>query len=111
MWFIFTTRANQPPNPPIITGPDKGKVRTTYDYNFTAIDPDGDKLKFKWYVYPEAGTYKEKIYIIDDTDSIARVIIPKDASGKQIHIVLEVADTNRIASLFDYRRIVINVGN
>ncbi len=46
MWFIFTTRANQPPNPPIITGPDKGKVRTTYDYNFTAIDPDGDKLYY-----------------------------------------------------------------
>ena len=30
-------------------------------------------------------------------------------SGKQIHIILEVRDKNAIGSLYDYRRIVIDV--
>jgi len=37
---------NQPPNPPTITGPAKGKVRVATDYNFTAIDPDGDEVYY-----------------------------------------------------------------
>jgi hypothetical protein len=45
-WCTFTTRANQPSNPPTITGPVKGKVGTAYDYNFIAIDPDGDEVYY-----------------------------------------------------------------
>jgi|GEM_PF-2842988 len=35
---------NQKPNPPVITGPLSGKIRTIYGYNFTLTDPDGDSL-------------------------------------------------------------------
>ena len=45
-WYTFTTQANQPPDLPIITGPTKGKVRSTTSYNFTAIDPDGDGVYY-----------------------------------------------------------------
>jgi hypothetical protein len=45
-WYTFTTRANQPPNPPTITGPAKGKAGTAYDYNLTAIDPEGDEVYY-----------------------------------------------------------------
>jgi hypothetical protein len=45
-WYTFTTRANQPPNPPSITGPTEGKIGKTYDYNFTAIDPDNNKVYY-----------------------------------------------------------------
>jgi len=37
------------------------------------------------------------------------VEIPLDAAEKEIHIILEVKDQNKIASLWDYRRLVINV--
>jgi len=37
---------NQPPNPPIITGPAEGKIKVTIDYNFTAIDPEDDTLYY-----------------------------------------------------------------
>ncbi|MDC0584720.1 hypothetical protein OAO55_03220 [Bacteroidales bacterium] len=37
------------------------------------------------------------------------VTIPKNAKGKQIHIILEIQDDNEIACLYDYRRIVIDV--
>jgi hypothetical protein len=45
-WYTFTTTAYRPPNPPSITGPTEGKIDTIYDYNFTAIDPAGDKLYY-----------------------------------------------------------------
>jgi hypothetical protein len=35
---------NQPP--PTITGPAKGKIGIAYDYNFTAIDPDNNKVHY-----------------------------------------------------------------
>jgi outer membrane protein assembly factor BamB len=37
---------NQPPTPPTITGPAKGKIKVALDYNFTAIDPDGDRVYY-----------------------------------------------------------------
>ena len=37
-------------------------------------------------------------------------MIPQDAHGKQIHIILQVWDSSNIVSKYDYRRIVIDVG-
>lgn len=44
--FCFRTYGlnNQPPNTPIINGPTSGKVGEVIDYEFTAVDPDGDEL-------------------------------------------------------------------
>ena len=74
-----------------------------------STDPDQDKLAIRWYTYPEAGTYAGKVTIRDGERARASVVIPTDAAGKQIHVVLEVKDLNPIASLYDYRRIVIDV--
>ncbi|UCD14588.1 MAG: right-handed parallel beta-helix repeat-containing protein [Thermoplasmatales archaeon] len=38
---------NQPPDAPIITGPINGKVRVSYDYNFSLFDPDGDSMDLR----------------------------------------------------------------
>jgi hypothetical protein len=67
-WYTFTTRANQPPNPPTITGPSEGKVGTAYGYNFTAIDPNGDEV----------------FYFIDWGDTTNSGWIGPYASGEQI---------------------------
>ena len=72
-------------------------------------DPDGDPIGFRWYVYPEAGTYPGTVEVRDAEAAIAGVRIPDDASGKQIHVILEVSDQSRIANLKSYRRIVIGV--
>ena len=74
-----------------------------------SIDPDKDTLAIRWYTYPEAGTYLGKVTILDSKQTETRVTIPPDAAGKQIHVILEVRDQNPIASLYDYRRIVIDV--
>jgi hypothetical protein len=72
-------------------------------------DPDGDELVFKWYVYPEAGTYAGAAEVRAADRSRASIEIPRDASGTQLHIILEVADRNDLVSLTSYRRIVIDV--
>jgi len=72
-------------------------------------DPDGDDLIYKWWVYEEAGTYAGRVRVESVNKSKAQIEIPTGASGKQIHLILELKDNNPIASLYDYRRIVIDV--
>ena len=72
-------------------------------------DPDGDALDTHWWVYREAGTYNGEVRIADPHWAIATLTVPEDAAGSQIHVILEVKDRNPIASLYDYRRIVIDV--
>ncbi len=36
---------NNPPDPPEIEGPTSGKIWTTYLYNITITDPDGDNMQ------------------------------------------------------------------
>ena len=37
---------NQPPAPPTITGPAKGKIKVATQYNLTTTDPDGDEISY-----------------------------------------------------------------
>ena len=74
-------------------------------------DPDGDPLAFRWWVYGEAGTYAGDVEIPDADAVGTSVTIPEDAAGTEIHVILEARDKNPIGSLFDYRRMVINVSS
>jgi len=48
--ILETTIFNDPPNKPTITGPTNGEAGQSYDYDFIAIDPDGNDIRFyiKW---------------------------------------------------------------
>lgn len=72
-------------------------------------DPDGDPLAFKWFIYNEAGTYRGEIDIPDAAAASTALTVPTDAGGSELHVILEVRDKNPIASLYDYRRMVIRV--
>ena len=72
-------------------------------------DPDGDNLEFRWWIYPEAGSYEGQIQLDQSQKPILTFDTPHDAGGKEIHLIVEISDQNKIASLTDYRRIVINV--
>src|SRR5207249_11048959 len=69
-------------------------------------DPDGDPLSYKWFVYPEAGTYSRPLRIDDAASPTATVHIPADAAGKEIHVILAVTDNGK-PPLTRYRRAVI----
>jgi len=74
-------------------------------------DPDGNALAFRWYVYPEAGTYAGRLPPLKGADGPRCTLdVPGDAAGEQIHLILDVTDTSAIVPLTDYRRVVIDVG-
>lgn len=75
----------------------------------TSSDPDGDQLRTLWWFYREAGTYEGDLAIRQPDHTSTTVAIPEDANGREIHVILEVVDDNKIVSLHDYRRVVISV--
>jgi len=71
-------------------------------------DPDGDKLAFRWRVYPEAGTYWGSPEIKNGSARDASITIPADAAGRTVHIILEVTDSGS-PSLTAYRRVILSM--
>lgn len=71
-----------------------------------SLDPDGDQLRYKWWVIPEAGTSTGEIEISKSESSIATVFIPSIAAGQQIHMICEVTDVG-VPNLTSYRRIIL----
>jgi hypothetical protein len=71
-------------------------------------DPDSDMLSHKWWVYKEAGTYWDEAPIRGANAVEAVVNVPKNASGRTIHVILEVVDDG-IPSLTTYRRVILKV--
>lgn len=73
-----------------------------------SYDPDGDNLKFDWWIYKEAGTYGGICNIPSDSSKIY-FKVPADAvSDNTIHIVCEVSDDGQ-PSLTRYQRIIVHV--
>jgi hypothetical protein len=109
------TEANHPPRP--VLNADKTlramelTVRPGSKVKLSAAgstDPDGDSLSFRWYVYPEAGTYGQPIPVVDATSETAMLTVPADAAGRTIHVILEVSDDGT-PSLTRYRRAVLTI--
>lgn len=73
------------------------------------VDPDGDRCGVRWWVYHEAGTYEKKIELLNTESIKTELIVPADASEKQIHVILEVQDDNPIVTMYDFRRVVVHV--
>lgn len=101
-------------NPVVIVNGDKGikpietVCKTGEDIKLNAsksFDPDGDQLRYKWWVIPEAGTYSGEIKISNSESSIATFRIPSNAAGKNFHVICEVTDDGA-HNLTSYRRII-----
>jgi hypothetical protein len=75
-----------------------------------SVDPDGDKLTFKWWVLSEAGTYRGETAIVNSDSSRVTVNVPVDAGGKSIHVICEVSDDG-VHNLTSYRRIIFQPRN
>ena len=71
-------------------------------------DPDGNKVSYTWWVYKEAGSYSAEAPIRGARTASAAVTVPKDASGRTIHVILEVIDDGE-PLLTAYRRVILKV--
>lgn len=69
-------------------------------------DPDGDPLQFRWWHYPEAGTYSGDL-LAETEGPVRRVRLPADmVPGETIHLICEVTDAGS-PPLTRYLRVVI----
>ena len=86
------------------------KARLGNSYLFdtsSSYDVDNDQISMSWWHYQEAGTYPGLIDL--KNSALLNFEVPSDTSGTEIHLILEVKDHNKIASLHDYRRVVVEV--
>lgn len=74
----------------------------------SSYDSDGDELDYRWFVYKEPSSYKGEVQLNVDEQGICCLRMPKEASGKNIHLILELSDSG-VPQLTSYRRIVIHV--
>lgn len=71
-------------------------------------DPDDNSLTCSWSFYYEPSSYDGPVTIKNSSPRNAELIIPEDASGKNLHIILEIHDDGS-PSLYAYRRIIVHV--
>jgi CubicO group peptidase (beta-lactamase class C family) len=71
-------------------------------------DPDGDNLSYEWFIYKEAGTYKDDAILSSPSSIRTSLRIPNDAADQTIHVILAVHD-NGTPPLAAYRRIIVQV--
>ena len=71
-------------------------------------DPDGDTLSYRWEYYPEAGSYRGPLEIVDGNKAKANFVVPSSSAGKIMHVVLTVTDKGGPA-LSRYGRVVMTV--
>ncbi|MEM9365678.1 MAG: nucleoside hydrolase-like domain-containing protein [Planctomycetota bacterium] len=74
-------------------------------------DPDGDPLHFHWWIHSEAGTYPKPMALGEDSAPATSLVVPEDASGAELHVLLTLQDGSEIVPMSDYRRVVIRVGD
>ena len=74
----------------------------------SSTDPDGDGLTFAWFVYPEVGSYKSPVEISHPDSPSTSLHVPRNAVGKDFHVILTLSDDGD-PNLMSYRRVIVAV--
>lgn len=116
-WSITTNYAAANHHPVAVVNGDKSRnvlqlsaaPGSAVKLNATgSSDPDQNALNFNWTFYQETSSYVGEVKIKNAGSSVATVAIPSDASGKNLHVILELHDDGS-PNLYAYRRVIINV--
>lgn len=71
-----------------------------------SYDPDGDNIRYNWWIYKEISASGASLENSDQ--AVVHVQVPESSSGEEIHLILEVTDNGNPA-LTSYRRVVLQV--
>lgn len=112
-WCV--TPFDQANHPPIIriagdralTAPSGAEI--TLDAS-PSSDPDGDPIDFRWFVYPEAGTFQGAVALLSSDQPKARLQVPRVNEPRTIHLIVEATDRGQ-PPLTRYGRIVVAVSS
>jgi hypothetical protein len=72
-------------------------------------DPDGDALHARWFVYPEAGTYRGDVSLSATEGLTTQFTAPRVTEPQTVHVILEVRDDGD-PGLYAFRRAVVTLG-
>jgi len=105
-------KANHAPEVTVAQGDDlTARAGQTVRLDAIGSDPDGDELAYRWFDYPEAGTYGRAVGLACD-GATCEVAVPADARpGDTIHVIVRASDDadGRDVYMVGYRRVVITV--
>ncbi len=101
--ILFTGQANQ--NPMMLKCKTDEVIMLDASISF---DQDNHQLKWEWIYYREAGSYEGDLLIEKLQNGKAEVQIPKDATAKNLHIILRLSDDGE-PSLCAYQRVILQV--
>jgi hypothetical protein len=99
--------ANHPPVIEEVTAPETVKPGQKVELKATASDPDGNRVYYWWWHYPDPSGMEEYIKIVHETSDNAWFIVPEN-SENDIHIILEVADDGSPV-LKSYKRLIFKL--
>lgn len=72
-------------------------------------DPDGDGLVYSWSFYDEPSSHNGAATIQGASTASATVAVPSNASGKTLHMLLQLRDRAPLTNLYACRRVIIKV--
>ena len=71
-------------------------------------DPDGNRLTFSWYQYPDAGAYAGNVDLKQTNTERVQFLTPAVRRPETVHIILEVRDDGA-PNLVSYRRAILTI--
>jgi len=71
-------------------------------------DPDGNRIRIRWWIYPEAGTWRGKARLTRGEGPETELVWEPGAKPGTVHVILEVADDGS-PELVSYRRAVVSI--
>lgn len=110
-WTLSSRGGNHAPRVSI-PGPDQISVRAGAQVKLrgVGVDPDRDRLSYKWWQYAEEGTYPGSVGITGADGRKATVSVPSDAQrGQTISLILQVTDDGSSFPLTRYARVTLRV--
>jgi hypothetical protein len=111
-WTVKPVKdANHPPLPRLahaVAVTVRAGQRFTLDATGSS-DPDGDSLSYRWYPYPEAGSWQQSIEMVG-ADNLHRrsFVAPRVSRPETAHFILEVTDKGEPA-LTRYQRVIATI--
>jgi hypothetical protein len=115
-WNIAGTYKEANHNPIIVLNGNEGKALGKAkvkpgDYvrlsSKGTYDPDGDQLRYKWWVYKEAGNFNGNLDFHNPFGEELVFQMPELGPGQELHLILEVEDSGK-PSLTSYRRVILS---